>query len=82
MRNPPGEEQQRICDISGIEASVDEEVAGVIQGHDHHDQAAQSVHRTYPRLSATIYGVTLLAEIGRTLIRSEALCRYILTAYF
>jgi hypothetical protein len=53
MRDPTGEEERGFHDIAGIEAAGSEEVARMIKGHDHHDEAAQDVNGNYPCRSAT-----------------------------
>ena len=47
MRNPAGEEQGviRLSQILGLEAKIGEEVAGMVERHDDHNQATHDVER-------------------------------------
>jgi hypothetical protein len=41
VRDPAGEEQRRLVHIARVEATGREEVAGVIEHHQHHHKTAQ-----------------------------------------
>ena len=46
MRNPAREEQSRIVNIARIETAGGEEVAGMVERHQHHDEAAQQIDQS------------------------------------
>src|SRR5262249_20685411 len=43
MRDPPSEKQGRIREVARIDAAGAEEIAGVVERHQHHDQPPQQV---------------------------------------
>jgi hypothetical protein len=45
VRDPAREEQGRVIDIASVEIVGREEVAGVVEYHQHHHQTAQEVDR-------------------------------------
>ena len=47
MRNPAREEQSRIVNVADRTAGG-EEVAGMVERHQHHDEAAQQIDRIEP----------------------------------
>ena len=48
MRDPAREEQSGVVDVARVEAGGREKVAGVVERHQHHDEAAQQVDRVEP----------------------------------
>jgi hypothetical protein len=48
MRDPACEEHCGFRRIAGIEVAGAEKVAGMVQGHERHDEAAQNVYGNYP----------------------------------
>jgi hypothetical protein len=44
VRDPAGQEQRRLGDIARIESAGREEVAGMVERHQYHDQAAQEIN--------------------------------------
>ena len=52
MRHPARQEQRRVGDVARIEAAIGKKIAGVVEGHHDHHQAAQRVDRTEARAFA------------------------------
>ena len=48
MRDPPGEKKRGLRHVAGIKAACPEEIAGVIERHQRHHEAAQDVDGLYP----------------------------------
>ena len=56
MRDPAGEEQRGFGHIAWIEAAGAKKIAGMIQGHEGHDEAAQDVYGNDPSIAAHEFG--------------------------
>ena len=64
MRDPAGEEKCGFRHIARIEPAGAEKVAGMIQGHDRHDEAAQHVYGNYPCRCATCTAMRPAEELA------------------
>lgn len=49
MRDPAREKQRRVVHIARIEATSGEEIAGVVERHQHHYEAPQEIDGIEPR---------------------------------
>jgi hypothetical protein len=61
MRDPARQEQRRVGDVARIHAARPEEVAGVVERHQHHDQSPQQIDAVEARPG---FGVSKFARNG------------------